>query len=257
MADVTQTGWSNRHGIPYAVVDVFTNEKFKGNQLAVVRQQHHDLSQEQKQAIAKEFDYSETTFIRAGPPQEGNSWYLSIFTTTQELPFAGHPVIGTAVHLLEGLAYNGETVKGAFLTRAGKIELQYDGTTRTAKAAIPHDLHIHSTACSKDELQRLQPSVGRFPASSPVVSIVKGLTFVLVELDSLDSLQFVNTTAHHVNVTLDKEWDGSFTVTYFYYRLPHADNAGIVRLRTRMIEGSLYVTPKSLFTLVLLWRFNC
>lgn len=234
-------------GIPFAVVDVFTNDKIKGNQLAIVHQQEDNLPQEQKQAIAKEFDYSETTFIQAVPAQGENSWSLGIFTAKEELPFAGHPVIGSAIYVLRDLAGNGETAKGAFLTKAGRIELEYDGTTRTASAAIPHDVHVHSTAYLKDELQRLQPSVGRLPASSPVVSIVKGMTFVLVELDSLDSLQFVNTTAYHVQTTLDKEWDDSFVGTYFYYRLPRASNAGNVRLRTRMIEGSLYVNPEVLF----------
>jgi PhzF family phenazine biosynthesis protein len=239
MAHLTQLDLSKRSGILYAVVDVFTNEKMAGNQLAIVHLADQDLSQAQKQAIAREFNYSETTFVQKDPGGGGLSYKLDIFTTTEELPFAGHPVIGSAVHVLGELASKDETVKGVFITKAGRIDLEYDGSVSAARAAIPHNVHIHSTAYLKGDLERLQPSVGRLPESSPVVSIVKGMTFVLVELDSLDSLQFVNTTSHHVNTPLDDGWGDSFAATYFYYRLPSTNTSGPVRLRTRMIEGSL------------------
>jgi trans-2,3-dihydro-3-hydroxyanthranilate isomerase len=80
--------------IPYEVVDVFTGRQFGGNQLAVVTDAR-GLSGAQMQQIANEFNFSETTFVL--PPQhEDNTAHVRIFNRTQEMPFAGHPNVGTA-----------------------------------------------------------------------------------------------------------------------------------------------------------------
>jgi trans-2,3-dihydro-3-hydroxyanthranilate isomerase len=79
--------------LAYEVVDVFTTAAFEGNPLAVVLD-GDDLSTEQMQALAREFNLSETAFpLRA---QEGATYGLRIFTPTTELPFAGHPSVGAA-----------------------------------------------------------------------------------------------------------------------------------------------------------------
>jgi trans-2,3-dihydro-3-hydroxyanthranilate isomerase len=78
----------------YVTVDVFTDRAFGGNQLAVVLDAQ-GLSTAQMQAIAIEFNYSETTFVL--PPRDAaNDAQVRIFTPTTELPFAGHPNVGTA-----------------------------------------------------------------------------------------------------------------------------------------------------------------
>ncbi|MDE2594895.1 MAG: PhzF family phenazine biosynthesis protein [Burkholderiales bacterium] len=85
---------------PFKQVDVFTHTPFKGNPVAVVMQAD-DLSTEQMQQIANWTHLSETTFVL--PPTDTRADYrLRIFTPAQELPFAGHPTIGTAHALLEG-----------------------------------------------------------------------------------------------------------------------------------------------------------
>lgn len=73
--------------------DVFTRERFGGNQLAVLPEAD-GLSSRQMQQIAREFNYSETTFVL--PAEQGNSRKVRIFTPAREVPFAGHPNIGTA-----------------------------------------------------------------------------------------------------------------------------------------------------------------
>ncbi|MER3435777.1 MAG: phenazine biosynthesis protein [Leptolyngbya sp. ERB_1_1] len=80
--------------LPFFIVDVFAERKFAGNQLAVFRQTEQ-LTTEQMQVIAKEMNYSETTFILSESPQN-NGYPVRIFTPVQELPFAGHPTLGTA-----------------------------------------------------------------------------------------------------------------------------------------------------------------
>ncbi len=78
----------------FYILDVFAEEKYAGNQLAVVRDAV-TLSNEQMQQITKEMNYSETTFILSEKPREGG-YDVRIFTPASEVPFAGHPTIGTA-----------------------------------------------------------------------------------------------------------------------------------------------------------------
>ena len=75
-------------------VDVFTQRQLAGNQLAVVLDAD-ELSAEVMQAIAREMNLAETTFVMT-PQQDGAAARIRIFTPSTELPFAGHPTIGTA-----------------------------------------------------------------------------------------------------------------------------------------------------------------
>ncbi|HEY0972490.1 MAG TPA: PhzF family phenazine biosynthesis protein [Gemmatimonadales bacterium] len=78
----------------YLTCDVFTDRRFGGNQLAVLTDAR-GLSPEQMLAIAREFNYSETTFVLP-PEREGDTRRVRIFTPGGEVPFAGHPTVGTA-----------------------------------------------------------------------------------------------------------------------------------------------------------------
>jgi trans-2,3-dihydro-3-hydroxyanthranilate isomerase len=80
--------------LDYEVVDVFAPRPFSGNQLAVVLDADA-LTTEQCQALAAEFNYSESTFVSA-PTAPGADYRVRIFTPRTELPFAGHPSVGTA-----------------------------------------------------------------------------------------------------------------------------------------------------------------
>jgi trans-2,3-dihydro-3-hydroxyanthranilate isomerase len=80
--------------LDFNIVDVFAESKFGGNQLAVFKNTH-SLKTEEMQQIAKEMNYSETTFILSD--EKRNEGYdVRIFTPQTELPFAGHPTLGTA-----------------------------------------------------------------------------------------------------------------------------------------------------------------
>ncbi|MFI5833937.1 PhzF family phenazine biosynthesis protein [Micromonospora sp. NPDC051300] len=81
--------------LAYEIVDVFTDRPFAGNPLAVVFGAE-GLATEQMQALALEFNLSETVFVLA-PTQAGATYRARIFTPTDELPFAGHPSVGAAV----------------------------------------------------------------------------------------------------------------------------------------------------------------
>lgn len=90
---------------PYATLDVFTARRFAGNPLAVV-QDAEGLDTGAMQRIAREFNLPETVFLLA-PDDERRKARLRIFTPKAELPFAGHPTVGTAVLL--GLEGGGES----------------------------------------------------------------------------------------------------------------------------------------------------
>ena len=78
----------------YHRVDVFTDRAFGGNPLAVFAN-GRGVPEETMQAIAKEFNLSETTFVLP-PADPRNDWRVRIFTPGQELPMAGHPTVGTS-----------------------------------------------------------------------------------------------------------------------------------------------------------------
>jgi trans-2,3-dihydro-3-hydroxyanthranilate isomerase len=83
--------------LPFHTYDVFTNRRFSGNPLAIV-EEADALSDAQMQAIAREFNLSETIFVRT-PKDPANTASVRIFFPTAEIPFAGHPTVGCAIHL--------------------------------------------------------------------------------------------------------------------------------------------------------------
>ena len=88
-----------RMGLNYHILDVFTERAFGGNPLAVVLEADH-LTVPEMQAIAREFNLSETVFVlKATSP--GHTARIRIFTPSREIPFAGHPTLGTAALLAD------------------------------------------------------------------------------------------------------------------------------------------------------------
>jgi trans-2,3-dihydro-3-hydroxyanthranilate isomerase len=83
-------------GYRYYICDVFTDTRFGGNQLAVLPEAQ-GLSDRQMQQVAREFNFSESTFVL--PAERGHDRRVRIFTPTTEVPFAGHPNVGTAFTL--------------------------------------------------------------------------------------------------------------------------------------------------------------
>ena len=120
--------------LTYDVVDVFTDRPFAGNQLAVVHGAE-DLSRAQCLAIAQEFNYSETTFPAAA---SGASYSTRIFTPGAEIPFAGHPTLGTAWVLRErGLLSDDEVVQHC---GAGEIGVSFLADGAVELTAAPRDV---------------------------------------------------------------------------------------------------------------------
>jgi trans-2,3-dihydro-3-hydroxyanthranilate isomerase len=106
----------------YVVADVFTDRPLKGNQLAVFTDAR-EIPDEQLQPLAKEMNLAETVFVY--PPEQGGHVKIRIFTPASEMPFAGHPVLGTAFVLggpLQLTTINLETLGGII-----PVELEREG----------------------------------------------------------------------------------------------------------------------------------
>src|SRR5947199_224391 len=132
--------------LQFETVDVFTAERFSGNPLAAVLNAE-GLSSERMQNIAAEFNLAETTFVL--PPKDGaHTAEVRIFTPRAEMPFAGHPNIGTAFVLARAGASYGRTIVGdhlIFEETAGlvPITLLKDGTAISgARLASPQLLAV-------------------------------------------------------------------------------------------------------------------
>lgn len=107
----------------FYIVDVFAEEKYAGNQLGVFRH-GKNLSDTEMQRIAKEVNYSETTFILSEEERDGG-YDVRIFTPEEELPFAGHPTLGTAYVIQQEIIK--ESVKKVILNlKIGQIPVSFN-----------------------------------------------------------------------------------------------------------------------------------
>ncbi|KAH6722786.1 hypothetical protein BKA61DRAFT_626119 [Leptodontidium sp. MPI-SDFR-AT-0119] len=248
--------------LSFTTLDVFTSTPYTGNPLALIRipsTLRSLITQQQKQNIAAEFNLSETIFLheqldRSIPIPE---WDVEIFTTDAELPFAGHPVIGAAAYVLGVLGAGGGKGRGRgrFGTRAGGVDIALvDGviepnmSTRVS-ADIPYNVHIHSHTIG--DLERpipglsLLPSIRKAELDAPIVSIVQGMTFLLVRLGSLEELGDVQLVGEDVSFqgVLDEGWRMGFVAKYYFVVLEgegsYGDSGGVMKIRSRMLEVAM------------------
>ncbi|MCZ6585498.1 MAG: PhzF family phenazine biosynthesis protein [Gammaproteobacteria bacterium] len=176
----------------YFICDVFTDKPFCGNQLAVLPEAD-GLSELQMQKIAREFNFAETTFVF--PTEAKNLRKVRIFTPTKEIPFAGHPNIGTAFVL---------AVDGAFGEFEGTITVAFEEAAGVVQISIQHREH-QTLWCELEAPQSLslgeQISPQRMAAllciepedivtstHLPMTASV-GLPFLIVEVRDRDALE--------------------------------------------------------------------
>lgn len=167
---------------PFVTVDVFTDQRFGGNQLAVFSD-GRGLSDAEMQALAAEFNLSETTFVLP-PDDPANTARVRIFNRSAEMPFAGHPNVGTGFVLARG-GEPGEALR--FEEIAGLVEVRIerddDGAVLGAVIDAPQPLRVLGELPVAD----VAACIGLTPADvvtsghGPVRASV-GVEFVLVEV---------------------------------------------------------------------------
>ncbi|KAK6431974.1 hypothetical protein LTR95_011860 [Oleoguttula sp. CCFEE 5521] len=228
--------------LEFVTVDVFTRTRFKGNPLAIVTiPSDLDIPTPTLQAIAREFNLSETVFLyeSAKAAAEIPSWKIRIFMTEAELPFAGHPTIGTACHVMSTLAPGRS--RAVLHCNAGPIEIEY--AKGAARASIPHNVHVHTESpFTGAEVETLQPRLKRTELLNiATVSPVKGMNFIYIQLLDLETLALVECTGLKPAPTLDSAWNVGFCGSVFYVLGERPTSSETVKqsLRMRMIEGIL------------------
>lgn len=203
------TSFAPLRSVDYVTVDVFTEDRFAGNQLAVIPDAR-GLSDAQMQAIATEFGYSEVTFVL--PPEDpANTARVRIFTPTIEIPFAGHPNVGTAFVVGQQAELFGRATGDhlRFEELAGLVEValsRADGVVTGARIVVPRALSIGPSidvetiaACAM-----LPPDAVSTRNHAPVrVSV--GLPFAVAELKDVATL-----SATRPNVTAFEAANGRY-----------------------------------------------
>jgi trans-2,3-dihydro-3-hydroxyanthranilate isomerase len=181
----------------YYTVDVFTQTRFGGNQLAVLPEAA-GLSTEQMQAITREFNYSESTFVLP-PENASNDARVRIFTPAREIPFAGHPNLGTA-HVLSAIGSSGrhsdgeKTLRFEELAGVVPVHVRFEGGAPIyCELTAPQKLKLGAEMSADVDVAELAQALSlspedivtksHFPRSASV-----GLPFLCVELRDRDAL---------------------------------------------------------------------
>jgi PhzF family phenazine biosynthesis protein len=167
--------------VRFKQVDVFTSVPFKGNPLAVVFDADN-LSTESMQAIARWTNLSETTFLQR-PTDPAADYRVRIFTTTRELPFAGHPTLGTAHALLESGYQPKQPGRLIQQCGVGLVELQQRAASGAWAFASPP---CTITPLNDDQQKRLASalSAGAVDFGVAPIAVNNGVPWLVVRLQS-------------------------------------------------------------------------
>ncbi|MCH8192690.1 MAG: PhzF family phenazine biosynthesis protein [Planctomycetes bacterium] len=175
----------------YTICDVFTETRFGGNQLAVLPEAE-GLSDEQMQQIAREFNFSETTFVF--PAEQGHSRKVRIFTPTVEIPFAGHPNIGTAFVLATAGAFQeiATSITVTFEEAAGIVPISIHkrpGQALWCELRAPQALSLGGTLPAERMASLVSPTAEDITTTThpPQVASV-GIPFLFTELKNRAAL---------------------------------------------------------------------
>jgi trans-2,3-dihydro-3-hydroxyanthranilate isomerase len=177
-----------RSTLDYQIVDVFTETALEGNGLAVVFDTL-GLSTERMQAIAREFNLSETTFIQRRDPEteKRDGVRVRIFTTQEELPFAGHPTLGTAsvLKLLAPEAFSGDTIRLAL--NVGPVPVRFKADSLFGEMT-QRDPEFTAQLDPAMVARLIGLTIDELHAAAPPQVVSTGTAFAIVALRSHESL---------------------------------------------------------------------
>ncbi len=219
---------SKAGSIRFHTLDVFTTQRFGGNPLAVVPNAA-GLTTAEMQTIAREFNLSETTFVF--PPGAGGTHHVRIFTPAAELPFAGHPTVGTALLLneLDSKASIGQ--RFVFEEGVGDVivEVRCDQGTCFAELEVPQPVEVRPSPLDVAELAALVSlSRSDIDGNAPAPCAAScGVPFLLVPLADVVALGRARLDHSRWSATLQ----GTFAPQVYLYVLIDGRSGGNVRVR--------------------------
>jgi trans-2,3-dihydro-3-hydroxyanthranilate isomerase len=214
---------------PFLQLDVFSSRPFEGNSLAVFPD-GRGLSDLHMQALAREMNLSETTFVLPRDPaiERERGVRVRIFTVQEELPFAGHPTLGTAF-ALRGAAGAPEVVLDL---NAGQVPVRFEDnpgqpvfgemTQVEPKFGLIHDRETVVRATSLRD--------GDIDPSLPIQTISTGLPFTIVPLRGLDVIRRLQVDLVRAGEYLKQTGGGQF---FYFVARETVDRAA--RLHARML----------------------
>ena len=219
-------------GLKFNIVDVFAEKRFSGNQLAVFTD-GRGLSSEAMLRIAREINFSETTFILSGNVDQ-ECFKVRIYTPEYEVPFAGHPTLGTAFIIRNNLL-GGRSDHIVLDLEAGKIPV-----TRTI---IPDGPDIYWMRQIKPEFKGTLPIDDMMPVFGlkkedfddkfPIQEVSTGLPHIIVPLKSLDALRRIKLHTQNYYNLINTTWAKNIQV---FCPEAHGEKTGI---STRMFTDYL------------------
>ncbi len=174
--------------LSFYLVDVFAREKFVGNQLAVVLDSS-SLSSERMQQIANEMHFSETSFVLSSRQQKGG-YDVRIFTPARELPFAGHPTLGTA-HVIKHFISKENVDRVVLNLMIGQVPVVFEKDTQGEEVAWMEQARpSFGIVFSVEEFsQILQLPKDAFDVRFPIQAVSTGLPFIIVPLKTLEAVR--------------------------------------------------------------------
>lgn len=228
----------------YVTADVFSDIPFEGNPVAVVLDAQ-GLSTQQMQRVAAEFGYSETTFVL--PPRDpAHTAWVRIFTPSREIPFAGHPNIGTAFVLAQHAAAAGEPLPDTLIfdEAAGLVPVRQlkDGNTLVGgELTAPEKLSRRSVVAAAQVAACLSLDVGDIRTDVHEAQVVSvGLSFLVVELNTREALR--RCTPNLVEYKSTLPLDGATSI-YAYTRDVGDDSTGACDIQARMFTPRMTEDP--------------
>ncbi len=223
--------------LDYFVVDVFTDTAFAGNPLAVVMNTV-GLATEQMQAIAREFNLSETTFIERRPEavEQAEGVRVRIFTTQEELNFAGHPTLGTAsvlkLHAPETLA--GDTV--TLRLNVGPVPVRFAGQPGNSQGLFGEMTQPDAEFGAELDCREVARLTGLnhddLDSALPPQIVSTGTAFAIVALRSDEPLTRLNVSQQEATAWLRKSG-----ARWFYVLGPTGGKAPEWRARMQFYGG--------------------
>jgi trans-2,3-dihydro-3-hydroxyanthranilate isomerase len=223
---------NQKRRLPFVQVDVFTSVPLEGNQLAVFAD-GSGLSDAEMQALAKETNLSETTFIlpRDAATERGRGVRVRIFTTNEELPFAGHPTLGTAMVLRnDAQRSNGSAEEVELDLNVGRIPVRF--STRDGLpfgVMTQRDPEFKNKHSREDVARATGLTINDIADDVPIQTVSTGNAFAIVPLKSLAVLQNLSPAWATMKTYLDKS-DAKF----FYFVSRETLNPE-AKLQSRMI----------------------
>ncbi|MRX40079.1 PhzF family phenazine biosynthesis isomerase [Flavobacterium sp. LC2016-23] len=196
--------------LPFYIIDVFAENKYAGNQLAVFLEAEN-LSSEEMQRIAKEINFAESTFITK-LDFENNRAEIRIFTPASEMKFAGHPIIGTSWVLIHKIFKN-EPDAITLKVPIGDIAIHKTEDLIWLQAAQPEFLNVFDKA---DFLSFSTLKSTDFEDQYPIQEVTTGSAFVIVPLKDKKDLEALLLDKDKTNEWLMKNCKTNHRALYFY-----------------------------------------